>query len=231
MRNRIIGIIAPKGSGKTFHVSRMIASGELGKVAVFDMLHEDAYLHCCDEIIIGEPKKFAEALRQPNIKIAYRPIIFEQVDGEMHSPEFEQVYMRLVYPLGNITIVIDEAHLLCSPATCPPMLVTANLIGRHRELSIVYITQRFAGVSRALTANTDEFFFYKIIEPRDLSGIRERCGSDVADRVANLRRLDYDKVTGKVIPGEILHWSSYEGVKENELQKEVDQDTPAAGSD
>lgn len=215
MRNRIIGMIAPKGSGKTWKISQMVRSGEWSKVAIFDMLREPAYLTCCDEVFTGQPKAFAEALKQDNIRIAYRPDVFDMRDGEEYCPEFEEVFLKLTYAKGNMTIVIDEAHNLCSAHSCPPRLINAIRLGRHRQLSIVYITQSWAAVARPLTANTDEFYFYKIIEPRDLQGIRERCGIEIAEQVQSLRRLDYD-ANGKVVPGEILHWSSFEGVKENE---------------
>jgi hypothetical protein len=219
LRNRIIGIIAPKGSGKTHKVCDMIQSGELGeKVAVFDVLGEAGYLSCCDEIVYGEPRRFAELLRKPSIRVAYRPIVSEMRDNEEFFPEFEEVFVRLCYAIGNMTGVIDEAHLLCSPHRCPPRLLKTIRIGRHQQFTIVWIAQSWAGVARPLTGNTDEFYFFKVIEPRDLHGIRERCGQKLADDVSNLRRLNYTP-EGQVIPGEILHWSSFEGVK-----SEVDND-------
>ena len=193
----------------------MIAMEPPGQhVAVFDILHESQYLSACNEVVTGQPKRFAELLTGPPIKIAYRPVVFRMVDGEENVPEFEP-FVKLCYLKGKMTMVVDEAHNLCSPNYMPDAFLDAVRLGRHRELNITYIGQSWAGIARPLTAATDEYYFFKIIEPRDLEGIRQRCGDEVMERVKNLRRLDYTK-EGIPIPGEILHWSSYEGVIENE---------------
>lgn len=122
-------------------------------------------------------------------------------------------------------MVIDEAHLICNSRTCPDMLLTSNFLGRHRELSIVLIAQRFTGIHRDITSNADRFVFFKIVEPTELQGIRDRCGNEVMLKVQNLKALSYDK-SGNAIPGEMLEWTSSDGVIDHGEGYEPPEDVP-----
>jgi hypothetical protein len=108
-------------------------------------------------------------------------------------------------------MVVDEAHVLCTARNCPRPLYYAVTLGRHRKLSLIYAAQRFAQVTRIITANTDEFLFWRISEPLDIVAIRDRCGADVAEAVANLRPTEL--VNGIVKPGEILRWTKERGAE------------------
>jgi hypothetical protein len=209
MQNRIVGVIAPKGSGKTYMVTEAMRGME--RVAAFDMLHEGAYLGVADEMHTGAPAAFAESLRADQFRVIYRPTIFSMQDEEEYCPEFEP-FVTLCYLRGDMTMIIDEAHQICTARTCPDMLRNAVRLGRHRQLNIYFVTQSFSAVARPLTENADEFWFWKIIEPKDIEGIRARCGLEVAHRVLNLRRLEMNG-QGKVIPGEMVRWTTYGGLE------------------
>jgi hypothetical protein len=210
MQNKITGVIGPKGSGKTHEVAARIEP--LPRVVVFDMVHEAGYLKDKSTVIVGNPHAFGEALRQPEFHIIYRPTIFRIENDKVHCPIFNTI-VKLCYIRGNCLLVIEEAHLVCNAVSCPAMLMTANLIGRHRALSLMYISQSFAAVTRPLTRNTDEFLFWRIIEPGDLDGIRDRCGMETMATVKQLRKLeDHRKEGGEIIPGEMVEWNIWNGL-------------------
>jgi hypothetical protein len=118
---------------------------------------------------------------------------------------------------GDMTMIIDEAHWLCDPFHIPAPLFEALALGRFERLNTIYVTQSWSMVHRLLTRNSHEFFFWRIIEPSDLNGIRERCGADVAERVSSLRRAeDHRPEGGEFIPGEMLHWTVWNGIEEPE---------------
>jgi hypothetical protein len=57
-------------------------------------------------------------------------------------------------------------------------------------------------VSKTLTALTDIWILFSQVEPRDLTAIADRCGREVADRVAALGLHDFfffDAVRHEVI--------------------------------
>jgi hypothetical protein len=207
--NRIIVAVAPTGSGKTHAVSA--AFRECERAAVFDMVHEPAYLTGTD-LIVGQPRAFAECLKGESFRVCYRPIIFSMMSGEEYCPEFEP-FLKCCYLRGGMWAIIDEAHQLCSPHMCPDVLLSAVRLGRHRGLNLIFATQSFSAISRPITQNANEFWFWKIIEPSDIEGISQRCGREVAKKVTALRRLERTK-EGKIIPGETVQWTAWEGMKQ-----------------
>jgi hypothetical protein len=191
MDNKITGIIAPKGTGKTHYACSLLSA--LSRVAVFDIVQEAQYAQVCDEIIFASPRLFARAISEPTFRVAYRTTSIEE--GFEH-------FVALAYLRGDLTIVVEEADQVCSPYYLSENFNTAIQVGRHRSLNTNYITRSFSGIHRHLTRNTNEFVFFSVIEPRDLDGIADRCGTEVAERVRELRRLSIQPL----VPGERLIW-------------------------
>jgi hypothetical protein len=211
--NRIIGLIAPKGSGKSYKAAELW--GGMERAAVFNIVRKDAaFLSGATHVFDGQPREFARALGAEQFRIIYRPTNVQVSDnGEITFAEF-RLFVECCFERGNMCMLVDEAHLLCSSRHIPPRFAQALILGRHENLDICYVAQGFSLVARLLTRNTDEFYFWKIIEPSDLQGIRERCGPEVADKVANLRRLeDKRRDGGTLTPGELVYWSSWGGLQ------------------
>jgi hypothetical protein len=233
MQNKIILVIGPKGSGKTYEVCQQIR--RMDRVVVFDMVHEQGYANIVLEetdkknaIIIGQPKTFSDAISKDKkeFKVIYRPINIEMVkNGLIETNEFGPI-TKLVFLRGDCWFVIDEAHLLCNSHNCPKELMIANLLGRHRRMSLVLVAQSFTGIHPAIRKNADELLFWRIIEPSDLDGIKERCGKDVAEKVQNLRPLERNPETDELIrPGQMLRWDKLNGVVEITNNKEGESES------
>lgn len=223
MQRKIILVIAPSGSGKTRLVSEMIH--DIDRVAVFDQVKDNQYLTDKENvtIITGTPKAFAGAIGswktpeekvKQHFRVIYHPVATEvQENGLMESPEFG-IIVRLCQERGQMYLVIDEAHLWCNSYNCPKELMLANLVGRHDGLSLILIAQRINGIHPAIRENADEFYFWKIITPTGLKMVREYCGDEVGEQVANLRAVELDANDNFVAPGQYLHWSKFRGVEE-----------------
>jgi hypothetical protein len=76
------------------------------------------------------------------------------------------------------------------------------------------VAQRVTGIHPAIRENTDEFYFWKIINPASLKVIEENCGKDVAEQVKNLRAVELDEKDNFKSPGQMLHWTKFRGVVE-----------------
>lgn len=210
MHNRIILVVGPKGSGKTHKVVEVVSTYD--RYATFDLVHESAYAEA--EVIVGNPRALYECVRKDVFKVTYRPVTHDvQANGLVTTPEFEP-FVKLCYLRGDMLMVIDEAHLLCNSRNCPRMLMVSNLIGRHRELSMILVAQSFSGIHPAIRKNADEFYFWKIIEPSDLEGIQHRCGREVMEQVRNLRAIETDEQDNFKAAGQMLHWTKSKGVVE-----------------
>lgn len=225
-QNRIIGAIGPKGSGKTYTVAEYLTTQN--RFVIFDIMGDASYLRVADEVIKNR-KELLDAVKEPEFKIIYRARIErDEKTGDIIAPDLEFV-VDVAHTTGNMLLVIDEAHLLCDVHHIPTALFTACAVGRHRQLSLLYVSHRFALVHRILTTNTDEFWFWKIIEPADLDGIRQRCGNETMERVRSTRKLERDK-NGTVVPGEMIRWTIEDGSpNESETESETDFDENIGG--
>lgn len=211
MWNKIIGLVGPTGSGKSFEAAKLFSQSE--RAAVYQIVRRDTnYLGAATNIYDGEIKDFCLALSEPEFRYIYR--ISEEakkVEGNKFIlPDFES-FIKCCFERENMTMIVDEAHFLCNPRYMPPYFWESIVTGRHMYLDIIYVTQRFTMVHHDMTANTHEFRFWHITEPADLRGIEDRCGQEIANRVANLRRaVDLRKNGGIFTPGEMLIWNAHE---------------------
>jgi hypothetical protein len=213
MQNKIICVIAPKRSGKTRKVSEMVR--ELPRVAVFDMMKDTQYLEDAT-IVNGKPDVFAKCITEDNqeFRVVYHPTIIKLNDkGLVDAPSFEPL-LKLCHKRGGMYFVIDEAHLLCNSRNCPAELMLASYVGGHKGFSMILIAQSFTGIHPVIRRNADELIVWRMIEPSDLEGIRERCGREVEEQVKQLRAVELDENDEFKSPGQMLHWSKSKGVIE-----------------
>jgi len=221
-QNKIILVIAPKGAGKTRTVSQLV--DKLDRVAVFDMVKDEQYTSNKKEMVVieGRPRDFGNAIGVSNepdntkrFYVVYHPKRIEPQDnGLLNSEELGIIVKACHEWRGHMYLVIDEAHLFCNSYNCPKDLMMATLIGRHKEFSMILVAQSFTGIHPAIRRNADEIYFWKIIEPAELDGVKERCGKEVMLQVSELRAVEVDENDKFKAPGQRLHWTKFGGVVE-----------------
>jgi hypothetical protein len=95
-----------------------------------------------------------------------------------------------VYRMGNLVFAVEEVPMVSRPGYLPPKFDRVVRLGRHHCVSVIYTAQRLSETARRLTAATDYFWLFAHAEPRDLDAISDRCGRDMADKVAKLGMHD-----------------------------------------
>jgi len=207
MFNRIIGIVGPTGSGKSYTAAKIMA--EQDRAAVYQLVPNDAaYLACADDIFDGNLKAMALSMIQPRFRFIYRvpPESAVTRGNRFYFPDFS-TFVKMCFTRQDMMMLIDEAHFLCNPRFMPLEFWQSVVTGRHQYLDIVFITQRFSMVHHDMTANASKFYFWNTHETADLEGIAKRCGQETADKVKTLRKtVDNRASGGSIIPGEVLEW-------------------------
>jgi len=183
VQNRIVGVIGRKGSGKSTYVRGLVRY--CPRFAVFDVMGEHASPDAKNRF--EKPAQLEQFLKwsrqQATFACAYMPT------GDLEE-EIEEVSL-LVYARGNLCFVCEEVPLYTQAGYMPPLFGKLIRTGRHREIDICWTAQRAAEVPKTLTALTDVWVLFSQTEPRDLSALADRCGRDVADRVAGLGLHDH----------------------------------------
>lgn len=104
--------------------------------------------------------------------------------------DFDKI-CNLVKYCKNITLIIEEASIFLNSNSLPRDLENMILFGRRKEQSIFAISQRPALISRTLTSQTNRFILFNMTEPRDLEYLKSIIGSEIADEIRTLDRLEY----------------------------------------
>jgi hypothetical protein len=182
VQNRIIGVVGRKGSGKSTHVHALLRY--CPRFVVFDVMGEHTGENCNR---LESPARLAEFLKWSREQQTFAG---NYVPSAELDEEIEEV-ARLVYARGNLCLVCEEVPLYTQAGYMPPLFGKLVRTGRHQQIDVIWTAQRAAEVPRTLTSLTDLWVLFSQSEPRDLSALADRCGREVADRVAGLGLHDH----------------------------------------
>ena len=89
--------------------------------------------------------------------------------------EDEQVdlFFKAVWYVEGCSVVIEEADLFCSPFSTTPSLDRLVRYGRHKAITMVFISRRAAEISRNVTAQSDQIITFRQTEPRDIATLNQ----------------------------------------------------------
>ena len=180
-QNVIIGIAGRRGSGKSTIARRILERCE--RLVVWDPMAEHRWIPNALEDQETLERFLGWASTQDTFAGRYIP--------DANLPEEFSELAWMVYDQENLVLGVEEVPMLCSPSSLPYDFDRLVRLGRHADVSLVWTAQRMVEVARRLTAATDVFILFAHTEPRDLNGIADRCGSEVARRVAELPRHGY----------------------------------------
>lgn len=177
---KIILIFGKRGSGKSYLAIKEIEN-EL-RLVVFDTMSEYK-----NGVVFGtenydELLKFWRTVYHQNFRIIYRPI--------KPNEEIEQIG-ELVYALGNCCFLIEEIDCYCSPYQISDNFAAIIQRGRHKNITLIGISQRPYGIHRLLTSQAKEIYVFNTNEPRDREYLRTLLGQEIEAKLDALKQFEY----------------------------------------
>lgn len=181
-QNQIICFAGRKGSGKSYLLR--------------ETLRDSRRLFCFDTQ--GEHRWIPDEFEDLDAAIMYLlethcwtefagRFVSDSEDDDGTTDELREI-CSTVYQQGNMLFCVEEIASLGMGANYAPGPVKKlTRRGRHRNIDFVYTTQRIAEVWIGLRQATDIYVIFAQSEPADIKAIAERCGQDVAERVAALQ--------------------------------------------
>lgn len=106
-----------------------------------------------------------------------------------HFREQLELLCRLLRPVGNVTLCVDELGLFIpsgSPGSLPPAITSAMISGRHEGLKFAGTAQRPALVHVTARANAERIRWFRTTEPNDLSVACDYMPRVLADSLPSL---------------------------------------------
>lgn len=207
IQNKIMGIVGPTGSGKTYLAAREF--GQEDRALVYQIVRTNIEYDVYATHITDDLRTAIKTMeREEKYRIVYKVPDSDIVEKgkELDYPS-SRIIAQACYDIGNMTLYLDEAHELCDQMKIHPRLRKVIRLGRNNELNVTWIAQSME-VHREIRRNSRELIMFYMWEPGDLEKIEERCGEQTMQRVTELRRLQ--QVGNKIIPAEYLVWRAYE---------------------
>lgn len=182
IEKKITLIFGKRGSGKSYLARKLIENES--RLLIFDTMSEynEGIVFCTEDY-----QQFCEFWKQVYIhpfRIIFRPL--------KPDDEIEQIG-RLVYALGNMCFVVEEID--CYVPTFNISESFAHIIqrGRHKNITLIGITQRPYGINRLLTSQAKEIYVFSTNEPRDREYLRLLLGQEVEAKLDSLKQYEYIK--------------------------------------
>lgn len=182
-QNRIIACAGRKGSGKSTKAREILE--QIARLFCYDTMGEHRWIPDTFEHLDAAIVYLMETHKWDSFMGRYIP------ESDDEEADFSEV-CEVVYDQGNMMFAIEEVVMLgCTPNYAPKKFKKIIRLGRHRNIDMLYTTQRLGECPRMLTAATDVFILFAHSEPRDLDTISERCGIEVAKKVAKFQDHDF----------------------------------------
>lgn len=169
--NSVTMVVGQRGSGKSVYLKRLLF--DKPRVIVFDVNEEYHYMRK-----VGTLRRLAEIIEEEDsFHLAFVP---KNVEHDL------PLFCKLAMMRGKVTIVFDEAHVIAPLHSIDHELTMLITRGRHKEVDLIFATQRLALVSKLMTSQANRTIFFKLTEPRDVQAASEWLGTE-ADQLKTLQ--------------------------------------------
>lgn len=191
---KIILIFGKRGTGKSYLATKLIEAER--RLLVFDTLSEYETGVLFDAEEVEAFRDFWRRTYRGNFRLVYRPL----------RPDVEIEEMAgLVFALGNMTFLVEEIDCYCTSFQISEAFAHIIQRGRHKNITLIGVTQRPFGIHRLLTSQAKEIYIFGTNEPRDRDYLKALLGHEIEPKLDALEQYQY------------LHWQ--EGKPELEIGK------------
>lgn len=99
----------------------------------------------------------------------------------------------LVYSLGNCCFLVEEIDCYCTSFQISDSFAAIVQRGRHKNITLIGITQRPYGINRLLTSQAKEIYVFNTNEPRDREYLRILLGQEIEAKLDALKQYEFVK--------------------------------------
>jgi len=180
IEKKVILIFGKRGSGKSFLAHKVVQDEK--KLVVFDIMSE------YENGVIFDAENYEDCLRfwrkvyRGRFRLIYRPL---KPDEEIDK------ICELVYILGNCCFLVEEIDCYCSSHRISDQFAAIIQRGRHKNITLIGVTQRPYGVNLLLTSQAKEIYVFNTNEPRDREYLRTLLGQEIEPKLDLLMEYEY----------------------------------------
>ncbi len=173
-------IFGKRGSGKSYLARHKLR--EYKRSLVFDTLGEYTEGVVFDNL--PALAAFWKKVYAGDFRIIYQPLNPEV--------EFSQV-CDLIWNCGNMAFEVEEIDCFCGVLSSSLDESFRQLIqrGRHRDITLIGVTQRPASVARLLTSQAKQMSIFNTTEPRDIDYFKQVIGERIVPMFEQLKQYEF----------------------------------------
>lgn len=191
---KIILIFGKRGTGKSYLANKLIENER--RLLIYDTLGEYVDGVVFDAEYAERFREFWRHVYRGNFRLIYRPLNpAEEIDD----------IADLVFSLGDMTFLVEEVDCYCTSWQISDAFAHIIQRGRHKNITLIGVTQRPYGIHRLLTSQAKEIYIFGTNEPRDREYLKLLLGAEIEAKLDQLKQYEY------------LHWQ--DGKQELEIGK------------
>jgi len=175
-------IFGKRGSGKSYLAEKLIR--EERRLVVYDVMSEYTNGIVYGTETCGKMMEFWLRVYQDRFRLIYRPI---------KPLEEIETLSDLIFELGDVCFLVEEIDCYCSAYKISDSFASIVQRGRHKNITLIGITQRPFGIHRLLTSQAKEIYIFSTNEPRDREYLRTLLGQEIEGKLDALEQYQYVK--------------------------------------
>ena len=177
---KITLIFGKRGTGKSYLAGKLIEAER--RLLIYDTLseYENGVIFTTEQ-----REQFFEYWRhvyRRNFRLVYRPL--------NPQDEIDEI-AELVFSLGDMTFLVEEVDCYCTSFQISDAFAHIIQRGRHKNISLIGVTQRPFGIHRLLTSQAKEIYVFGTNEPRDRDYLKLLLGEQIEAKLDHLERFQY----------------------------------------
>jgi len=177
---KITLIFGKRGTGKSYLANKLIRDER--RLLIYDTLSEYKEGVVFDAEQADQFKEFWRHVYRGNFRLIYRPL---KPDAEIDD------IAELVFALGDMTFLVEEVDCFCTSWQISDAFAHIVQRGRHKNISLIGVTQRPFGIHRLLTSQAKEIYVFGTNEPRDRDYLKLLLGEAIEPKLDQLKQYEY----------------------------------------
>lgn len=195
---KIISVIGKTGYGKSYFVKSFAMN--INRIVIFDTQNEygvedpndESFQHDFNKYylknftMVYSLEDFIEVLKESDYDKDLK-IILKYDNIESYEDSLEACYL-----IGSMTVLLEEMHNYASSRDIHPILNQMIRVGRHRDISLIGVSQRFADLNLIYRNNLDAVVAFNLSAPNDIEYL-EKIGyiEKQANDLPHLKKYEY----------------------------------------
>ncbi len=171
-------IFGKRGAGKSYLAADQLS--RFDRVVIFDTLGEYKQGVIFDSA--GDLARFWKTCYRGKFRLIYRPT--------RPAEEFDAI-AKLVWECGDLCFLVEEIDCFGSTQKIPEHFANIIQRGRHKNITLIGVTQRPYGIHRLLTSQAKEICVFNTNEPRDREYLRLLLGQEIDGKLDQLKEYEF----------------------------------------